>query len=53
MSYQPSHPTAAPRHLPPTDAAQPDVSVIDDDFDHVLDREFLAIRDSLADFRNV
>ena len=45
---------AATRHQPPVEAAlDPDAFLIDDEFDDYLDRHVLAIRESLADFRNV
>jgi hypothetical protein len=53
MSYQPSHRTAATRHQPPMDAAEIDALLIDDEADDFLDRHVLALRETLADFRNV
>jgi hypothetical protein len=53
MSYQPSHRTAAPKHQPPTHAVQLDAFLIDDEFDDFLDRHELALRESLAEFRNL
>ncbi len=52
MPYQPSPRTAATRHQPPM-AAEIDALLIDDEFDDFLDRQVFAIRESLADFRNV
>jgi len=53
MPHLHNHPTAATRHQPPMDAADPDAFLIDDEFDDYLDRHVLAIRESLADFRNL
>ena len=53
MPYQPSHRTAATRHQPPMDAAEIDVLLLDYEADDYLDRQLFAIRESLADFRNV
>ena len=52
MTYQPSHRTAAARPQSPIDAADLDAFLIDDELDDCLDREILAIRESLADFRS-
>jgi hypothetical protein len=53
MTYQPSHRPAPPSHRPPMDADALDAFLIDDEFDDFLDRHVAAIRESLADFRNV
>jgi hypothetical protein len=53
MAYQPSHRTAASHHQPPTDAVQLDAFLIDAEFDDFLDRHVLAVRESLAEFRNL
>jgi hypothetical protein len=53
MTYQPSHHPAAPRHQPPRDADALDAFLLDDELDDFLDRHVAAIRESLADFRNL
>ncbi len=53
MTCQPSHRTATPRHRPPMDADALDVFLPDDEFDDFLDRHIAALRESLADFRNI
>ena len=53
MPYQPSHRTAAKRPQPPMDAAEIDALLLDDEADDFLDRHLAAIRESLADFRNL
>jgi hypothetical protein len=53
MSYQPSHHTAATRHQPPMDAAEIDALLLDDEADDFLDHHVAAIRESLADYRNL
>jgi hypothetical protein len=52
MSYQPSHLTAATRQQPTQNPDQTEALLIDDDTDEFLDREILAIRESLTDFRS-
>jgi len=52
MSYQPSHRSAATMHQPAQDPAEIESLLIDDEFDHFLDREISVIRESLDDFRN-
>ena len=34
-------------------AADPDAFLVDDEFDDGIDRELFALRESLADFRNL
>jgi hypothetical protein len=53
MPYQPSHRPAANRPQPRIDAAEVDALLIDDEFDDFLDSHIAAIRESLADFRNL
>jgi hypothetical protein len=53
MPYPMSHRTATTRHQPPLDAHESDALLLDDEDDEVLDRHLAAIRESLADFRNV
>ncbi len=52
MSYHNSHRAAATSRQRPIDT-ETDAFVIDDEFDDFLDRELLAIRESLADYRNL
>jgi hypothetical protein len=53
MINQPSHRTAKPHRQPPMAAAEIDASLLEDEFDDFLDRHVAAIRESLADFRNL
>jgi hypothetical protein len=53
MTYQSSHHRPAPRHQSPRDADALDTSLLDQEFDDLLDRQVDAIRESLADFRNL
>jgi hypothetical protein len=46
------HVTAA-RQQPTRDAARIESPLVDEEFDDFLDREIFAIRESLADFRNL
>ena len=52
MPHQTRHRIAASSPQPPRGSAEIDAFLIDDEADDFLDREILAIRESLADFRN-
>jgi hypothetical protein len=52
MPYPHNHRTAATGCQPLDDSADLDAFLIDDEFDDALDRQFFAIRESLADYRN-
>lgn len=53
MPYQTSHSPATTRPHRPMDAAEIDALLLDDEADDFLDRQLVAIRESLADFRNL
>ena len=53
MPYTHSHRNDATRHQPPLAPADLDRLLIDDEFDDDLDRHVAAIRESLADSRNL
>jgi hypothetical protein len=53
MPHQHTHRTAAARPQTPMSAAEIDALLLDDEPDDFLDRHVFAIRESLADCRNL
>jgi hypothetical protein len=53
MTFQHSKPTDVTSHEPLGEAADLDAFMVDEEFDDCLDRQVHAIRESLADVRNV
>jgi hypothetical protein len=53
MAFQRSNPSHGISHEPLSEAADLDAFLVDEEFDDCLDRQVHAIRESLADVRNV